>query len=222
MEKIKSAAPVFVWHFVGDNLRDSSPIPKDGEWLKFNGKLILCSQGLHASLDPFDALEYAPGATLCRVQVRGKIIYGTNKLVATERMIVCRMNATELLRYFARMQALSVAHMYDTPEVIIDYLMTGDEGLRGAARVSARGDTWSAARNSAWEAAGATSWEAAGAAALAAAAAGAGAAAAAAAGAGPASWAGAGGDARSAAWTAARDAARKDFTDLVHECFGVS
>ena len=46
---------------------------------------------------------------------------------------------TETLRYFARMQALSVIHLYDDPpDVVLDYLMTGDESIRHAAWDAAR------------------------------------------------------------------------------------
>jgi len=45
-----------------------------------------------------------------------------------------------MLRYFARMQALSVIHLWEPPQVVCDYLMTGDEGIRAAARAAARRD----------------------------------------------------------------------------------
>ena len=147
---------ILAWHFVGATLRDGSPIPADGEWLKYSGDLALCNSGLHASIDPFDALQYAPGATLCRVALRGKIVHGDDKLCATERMIICRMDATELLRYFARMQALSVVHLWDAPDVVLDYLMTGDESIRAAAMAAARAAAGAAAMAAAMAAAGAT------------------------------------------------------------------
>jgi len=129
---------ILAWHFVGDKLRDGSAIPADGEWLKVSTPLSLCNHGLHASLNPFDALQYAPGATLCRVALRGEIVHSDDKLCSSERMIICRMDATELLRYFARMQALSVVHLWDAPDVVLDYLMTGDDGIRAAARAAAK------------------------------------------------------------------------------------
>lgn len=54
------------YHFVGATLRDGRPVPQDGEWLEHAGPLVLCRSGLHASLHPFDALQYAKGATCCR------------------------------------------------------------------------------------------------------------------------------------------------------------
>jgi hypothetical protein len=194
---------ILAWHFVGDTLRDGSAIPEDGEWLKVKTPLSLCNHGLHASLNPFAALQYAPGATLCRVALRGEIVHGDDKLCASERMIICRMDATELLRYFARMQALSVVHLYDAPDVVLDYLMTGDEGIRAAARDAARAAALGAARAAALDAAWEAALDAARVAALDAARAA----------------------ALDAAWEAARaaalDAAKKEFTAFVHECFGV-
>ena len=130
------------WHFVNDTLRDGIPIPADGELLRFDGKPILCQRGLHASLDPFDALQFAPGQTLCLVACGGMILHQKDKLVCTERTIIVRMDAEPLLRYFARMQALSCAHLWTPDQVVCDYLMTGDESIRAAARDPA----WAAAR----------------------------------------------------------------------------
>ena len=136
------------WHFVGKTLRDGSPIPQDGVWLEHSGELELCASGLHFSRTPFEALKYAPGETLCLVEIGGKIVEkkGDDKGVCSRRRIIVRMDATELLRYFARMQALSVIHLNeDLPEIVCDYLMTGDEVIRAAA--------WDAARAAAWDAA---------------------------------------------------------------------
>ena len=149
------------WHFVSTTLRDGSPIPKDGEWLIFKGKCVMCQSGLHASRNPFDALQYAPGNTLCLVEVDGIEAGQDDKLVCRRRKIIARMDARELCRYFARMQALSVIHLWDAPDVVLDYLMTGDEVIRQAAQGAAR-DAWTAqgaarsaayAARSAWAAA---------------------------------------------------------------------
>ena len=55
------------WHWVGETLRDGRPVPKDGVKLVHPGKPKLCEYGLHASLRPWDALNYAPGGVLCLV-----------------------------------------------------------------------------------------------------------------------------------------------------------
>jgi hypothetical protein len=190
------------WHFVGKTLRDGSPIPKDGEWLEHKGELRMCESGLHWSRQPFDALQYAPGETLCLVEIGGAVVEfkGDNKGISTKRKIVVRMNATELLRYFARMQVLSVIHLNeDLPEVVEDYLMTGDESIKDAAWAAARAAAGagaaarSAAEDAAWAAARAAAWDAA--------------------------WAVARAAAGAAARAAARDAAREHFNQLVYESF---
>ena len=135
------------WHFVGKTLRDGSPIPKDGKWLEHHEKLKMCAAGLHASREPFDALTYAPGDTLCLVDCDGEIIEQDDKLVCSRRRIVVRMDAEEMLRYFARMQALSVSHLWDIPDIVIEFLVTGDSSLMKAAREAA----WFAARDAARE-----------------------------------------------------------------------
>ena len=204
---------VFAWHFVGNKLRNGGPVPADGAKLTHTGPVVPCQSGLHASREPFDALRYAPGPVLCLVKCGGVIVpHGDpeDKIACSERTIIARMDATEMLRYYARMQALSVAYLWSPPDVVLDYLMTGDESIRAAARNAA----WAAARDAAWAAAmtaaWASAWDAAGDAAWAAAWDAARASARAAGGA--AAW--------EAAWDAARDAARKDFNALVYECFG--
>jgi len=155
------------WHFTSDTLRDGRPVPADGVVLRHTGKMVLCQSGLHASPTPFEALQYAPGPHLFLVECGGKIICGTgeqkDKLICSERTIIARMDSTPLLREFARMQALSVVHLWEPQQVVLDYLMTGDEDIRASAWAAA----WAAPAASAW--AGASAWAAARAAAAAAA-----------------------------------------------------
>ena len=196
---------MLAWHFVGKTLRNGAPIPPDGEWLEHDGKIIMCQSGLHASVHPFDALKYAPGTTLCIVEVDGTIINDDDKLVASRRRIIARRDATTMLREFARTQALSVIHLWDAPDVVRQYLTTGDETLRAAARDAARAAAsdaaWDAARAAASDAAWAAAWDAAW----------------------DAAWYAARAAARAAAWYAARDAAwyaaRNDFEQRVNGLF---
>ncbi len=218
------------YHFVGKTLRDGRPIPADGEWLHHTGPIVPCVSGLHASAHPFDALQFAPGETLCLVECAGEIIpHGTDKVACGSRRIIKRIDATQLLRRFAADQALSVAHLWNIPDIVRQYLTTLDESLRDAARDAAM-DAASAARAAAWaaawdaaraaardasraagsaarasptDAAWAAAWEASGAAP-------------------PAAWAAARDAAcaaRSAAWDAARAAARDAFKSLVDAAF---
>ena len=126
------------YHFVAETLRDGRAVPADGEWLEHEGPMVMCESGLHASLHPFDALQYAPGATLCLVDVEGVVEEQGDKLVARRRRIVRRVDATALLREFARWCALQVIHLWDAPAVVREYLETGREDLRDAASDAAR------------------------------------------------------------------------------------
>ena len=143
------------WHFIkGDKLRDGTTAPADGEWLEFSGPLKMCESGLHFSLQPFDALQYAPGETLCLVEYGGKVIMGDDKGVCSRRRIIARMDATKLLRYFARQQAISVLDHWtqEPPQGVLDYLM-GDDAARDAARDAACAAARDAAKDAAWAAA---------------------------------------------------------------------
>ena len=145
---MKKQETTFGWHLVGATLRDGSAIPRDGAWLPKIENIKLCERGYHGSLHPFDALKYAPGETLCYCEYRGQIFHGSDKFVAEQRRIVTRMDATEMLRYYARMQAVSVVHLWDAQDVVLDYLMTGEEQLRASAQASARDSAWDSARDS--------------------------------------------------------------------------
>lgn len=142
------------WHFVADTLRDGRPVPKDGVWLRHEGRIKICESGLHASLRPWNALKYAPGATLCYVECRGDVRQQSDKLACRERRIIMRADVTETLRYFARMQALSAINLRPSapPDVVLDYLMTGDESLRHALRAAANTAAWDAAWDATWDA----------------------------------------------------------------------
>jgi len=146
-------APVLAWHFVNATLRDGRPVPADGVTLKHVGPLAPCESGLHASERLIDALQYAPGETLCRVQMGGTIRRETDKLVARQRTILWRIDATDVLRAFARRCALDVAHLWDMPPIVRRYLETGNESIRDAARDAAGAAARDAARDAAWAAA---------------------------------------------------------------------
>lgn len=129
------------WHFVGETLRDGRPVPVDGEWLVHERSIEPCKTGLHMSECPFDALQYAMECTLCRVELDGEIVGHGNpidKHVGRRRRILARIDATHLLRRFAADQALIVAHLWDMPAIMREYLETLDESKRATARAAAK------------------------------------------------------------------------------------
>jgi hypothetical protein len=159
-----------------------------GETLTVDASRISpCEYGLHASAHPLDALRYASGPLLYRVQLGGTIMpHGKpiDKYAASERTALAGgKDASPMLHAFARSCALDVIHLWDAPAVVREYLETGDETKRDAAWAAADA-AWAAARAAARDAARAAAdaaWAAA-----------------------DAAWAAA----RDAAWAAARDAAR--------------
>ena len=153
----------YAFHFVADKLRDGRPIPKDGEWLKHEGPTSICYYGLHASWRVSDALRYAPGPTLCLVEVSDIDEQQVDKLVCKRRRIVARFDATELLRADARASALAcLKHWKDeVPQSVVDWLTIGDEKYRSAARSAAWNAAWNAARSAARSATWSAAWSAA-------------------------------------------------------------
>ncbi len=129
-----------------------------GETLRVDGPLVLCTRGLHASRRLTDALKYAPGPILCRVRLSGDVAEGDDKLCATERTVEWMLDATPVLRDFARAAALDAVHLWDAPEVVVRYLRTGDEEIRAAALDAARAAARAAALDAAWAAALDAAW----------------------------------------------------------------
>jgi len=129
------------YHFTTNTLRDDRAIPSVGEWLEHDGPIVPCKSGLHASEHPFDALMFASGNLLHKVELDGDLqSHGEpiDKWVGRRRKIVASINAEPLLRDFARWCALQVIELWDAPAVVREYLETGDEPLRSATRDAAR------------------------------------------------------------------------------------
>ena len=148
------------WHFLRTDTKGnwstgsggkggSGVIVKPGQVLKVDGDLEMCARGLHASTDVMDALYYSPGYIITRVDCRGEVIGGDDKLVCSERECLWGIDGEVLLWRFARACALDVIDLWDAPDVVVRYLKTGDEDIRAAAWDAA----WAAARDAAWDAA---------------------------------------------------------------------
>lgn len=155
------------YHFTGPTLRDGRPIPQIGEPLIHTGRVVICKSGFHASLTPWDAVQYAPGNLLHRVLCEDIADTQIDKLVCRRRTILATIDAQHLLRRFAADQALSVAHLWNMPGIVREYLEKLGPEKRAAARDAAWGAAWDAARaaaraaawdDAAWDAA----WAAAG------------------------------------------------------------
>jgi hypothetical protein len=177
--------PIKGWHFLPADKRlrygDGRVIQVGKVYRWREGMFGVCGGGMHMSRNILDALRYAPGPILCRVESVGKVIEAGDKLVAECRKVLWMIDATDVLRADARRCALDVVHLWDAPNVVDRYLKTGDESLRAAARdaamdaaeVTARraaareaaratlraageGDAWKDAWSASWHASGAT------------------------------------------------------------------
>lgn len=92
------------WHWCRNDMRTrytNEPIVV-GEKLTVEGPVELCERGLHASEDILDALKYAPGTIICRVELSGRIVKGRDKLVASERRVEWCVDATDILVQWTR------------------------------------------------------------------------------------------------------------------------
>jgi hypothetical protein len=77
-----------------------NPVDRYGK----GGPIMLCERGYHASENILDALKYAPGPIVCRVELGGKIIKDTitkDKAVAEQRTCLWMADATNVLHEFA-------------------------------------------------------------------------------------------------------------------------
>jgi hypothetical protein len=133
---------------------------KVGETHAVEGEIVPCRNGLHLSKLAIDALKYAPGPIVYKVRGSGEIVpHGVpvDKFACRRRTYLAGgVDCADVLHKFARMCALDVVHLWDAPQVVQDYLSTGDEDLRDEAWAATRAATmrmgvvWGATRAAAW------------------------------------------------------------------------
>ena len=182
------------WHFVADDKLRGGGIPAaPGETERWNGPLVLCRSGLHASKRALNALELAPCGRTTQVRLvtlGGQVLHDDDKSVASERTIIASADCTRTLYEYALWCAESVRHLMtdarsanalDVRRRWLDGQATDDE--LAAAGAAARAAAWAAAGDEAWAAAGDEAWAA----------------------------------ARDAAWSAALDAQEAKFLELANE-----
>lgn len=156
------------WHFIKDDRRlcyGDGRLVEVGKTLSVTCEPMLCERGLHASERLIDALNYAPGLTLCKVTLGGNIVKGDDKVVGTERTAIAIADVTDIVKQWARRVAIDVAHLWDAPPVVLEFLNGDDskaeEAERAAARAARAANAAWAAANAAWAAWAAEDFEAA-------------------------------------------------------------
>jgi hypothetical protein len=179
------------WHFLRDDkrlrYRDGREVA-DGEIVEVGktyeavGPLELCLNGMHASQRAIDALDYAPGAVVCRVALDGEITDGTDKLVARRRTVLWMLDATTILHEFGcwcaeraltneRSQgrepdphswaAVEAKRKWLRGEITDQELAAAWAAAWAAVESAARAAAWSAAESAARDAARGAAWAAA-------------------------------------------------------------
>jgi hypothetical protein len=162
-----SDTTILAWYF-----SDESRTLRHGDGRKIElgscheveGNPVLYEHGLHASVKLLDALQYAPGSIVYRVELSGEMVVSNDKIVAQKRTYLAGgIDVSDVLMVFARKQALSVAHLWDIPPVVRGFLETGNESLKIEARAAAEAVAWdtaSAAESAAGWAAASAVWAA--------------------------------------------------------------
>jgi hypothetical protein len=77
-------------------LRDGQSLVA-GKTYKFKGKLKMCVKGYHASENILDALSYAPGLQVSRVECSGKMETQSDKLVCRNRKVLWTVDAKKII-----------------------------------------------------------------------------------------------------------------------------
>ena len=160
-----------MWHIARNDCRldygDGRLIVR-GQTLTVEGEIALCDYGLHACERLIDALAYAKGTVICKVELGDDAHTEEDKAVSRKRTCLAMTTAEDgerIMRQFARWCALDVAHVWEMPGVVRQFLETGDESLRNTARATAWnaiGDAaWATAWNATWNAAWDAAWSAA-------------------------------------------------------------
>lgn len=97
-----TTSKILAWHFLRNDRRlQHSPYTKVevGQTLEVEPPLRLCSRGLHASVRAMDALRYAPGTILCRVELWSDVAWslGQDKLCAQYRRVLWMADAEKVI-----------------------------------------------------------------------------------------------------------------------------
>ena len=161
------------WHFLPADRRlrwGSCEVVEAGRTYRAKGPLVLCENGMHASRRAIDALPYAPGPVVSRVELLGERLDEGDKSCARERLVLWLADATTVLHEFACAMATDALCAAEARGERVDpRLWAAIETKRRWLRGDATDQELAAARAAARAAAGAAAWDAAGAAARAAA-----------------------------------------------------
>ena len=162
------------WHFLADNRLlkyGDRRLVEVGKTYESKGQIILCKNGMHGSVKVTDALKYAPGPILCRVEIEGNLEERDDKIAGRRRTVLAMEDVSKVLHLFAIDFAERALARVENPDPrSLKALEVKKLWLDGNATDKEIKEAWAAAEEAAWAASWAASWAAAWAAARAAAA----------------------------------------------------
>jgi hypothetical protein len=168
----------FGWHWMHNNreLQYGNGGRVLGTWDVCHaiGKPELCRTGLHWSSRIIDALNYAPGSIICRVETWGETVHGDDKSASEHRQIRWWLDAEMVLwAWLCDTAEASLKTVGVTDERSLSAIALRRDWLDGrvvsnqewdaawaAARDAARDAAWAADRTAAWAAARDAAWAA--------------------------------------------------------------
>ena len=164
---------MLAWHFLSDDKRlgyDDGRLVEVDVPLECEGEPVLCNNGMHGSVRLIDALKYASGPIVCRVEIEGDVIEGENKLCGHRRTVLWMLDATQILHEFAcqcaedalalvaepdprSVAAIAAKRQWLRGEIADEELAASRAAAWAAAETAAEAAAWAAARADAWAAA---------------------------------------------------------------------
>jgi hypothetical protein len=145
------------WHFLSEDKRlcyGDGRVVEVGVPLECEGEPVLCDNGMHGSIRLIDALRYAKGPIVCRVEIEGDVIEGDDKLCGRSRTVLWMLDATQILHEFACRCAEDALALVDAPDPrSVAAIEAKRQWLAGeitdeelaTARAAARAAAWAAA-----------------------------------------------------------------------------
>ena len=164
---------MLAWHFLSEDKRlgyDDGRLVEVGQTLECEGKPVLCDNGMHGSIRLIDALYYASGPIVCRVDIEGDVIEGEDKLCGRRRTVLWMLDATQILHEFACRCAEDALALVEQPDArSVAAIAAKRKWLMGEITDEELDSAWDAARDASqdvaldaatWAAASAAAWAA--------------------------------------------------------------
>jgi len=149
---------MLAWHFLSEDKRlgyGDGRLVEVGATLECKGDPVLCDNGMHGSVRLIDALRYASGPIVGRVEIEGDVIEGDDKLCGRRRTVLWMLDATRLLHEFACQSAEDALALVEQPdersvEVIAAKRKWLDGKITDEELDAASAAAWAAAQDAAW------------------------------------------------------------------------